>query len=131
MANITLSSDMQKTWIFDLDGTLVEHNGYLKYGEDVLLDGVKEFFDTIPEGDMIVILSARSSAYGAQTVEFLRKNGIRYNLIIFDAPKGERILVNDKKPDGLKCAYAINVDRNDFGNVWSELGDKRGESENK
>ena len=32
--------DIEKTWIFDLDGTLVVHNGY-KNGVDELLSGVK------------------------------------------------------------------------------------------
>ena len=36
--------DIEKTWIFDLDGTLVVHNGY-KNGVDELLPGVKEFYE--------------------------------------------------------------------------------------
>ena len=35
--------DIEKTLIFDLDGTLVVHNGY-KNGVDELLSGVKEFY---------------------------------------------------------------------------------------
>ena len=35
--------DIEKTWIFDLDGTLVVHNGY-KGGMDTLLPGVKDFY---------------------------------------------------------------------------------------
>ena len=27
-------------------------------------------------------------------------------------PMGERILINDNKPSGLKCAYAITPERN-------------------
>ena len=51
-------SPLGHTWIMDLDGTLVKHNGY-KEGGDVLLPGVKEFIDSLPEGDMIVIITAR------------------------------------------------------------------------
>ena len=40
-------STLPKTWIIDVDGTLVKHNGYLIDGEDTILDGVKEFFDKI------------------------------------------------------------------------------------
>ena len=36
--------DIEKTWIFDLDGTLVVHNGY-KNGVDELLPGVKKFYE--------------------------------------------------------------------------------------
>ena len=32
-------STLPKTWILDLDGTLVKHNGYKMDGEDSLLKG--------------------------------------------------------------------------------------------
>ena len=129
MASLNLST-MHKTWIFDLDGTLVEHNGYLKYGRDVLLSGVKEFFDDLPSNDMVVILSARSSQYRELTLDFLAQEGIRFDYIIFDAPKGERILINDCKPDGLKCAYSVNLERNIFAGIDYECNDM-GEVNNK
>lgn len=110
-------SNLNKTWIFDLDGTLVKHNGYLLDGADCLLDGVKSFLDQIPKDDYIVILSARSSMYKTQTEEFLQKEGIRYNIILFDIPLGERILVNDKKPSGLKTAYSFNIERDEGINI--------------
>ena len=31
---------------------------------------------------------------------------------LFEMPMGERILINDNKPSGLKCAYAITPERN-------------------
>ena len=34
-------STLPKTWIFDLDGTILKHNGYKIDGEDTLLPGVK------------------------------------------------------------------------------------------
>ena len=45
-----------------------------------------------------------------QSVCFL-ENQIRYNKIIYDMPNGERILMNDIKPSGLKTAYSYNLDR--------------------
>lgn len=103
-------SDLNKTWLFDLDGTLVKHNGY-KYGGDQLLPGVKEFFEQIPQNDAIIILTARSSEFRTITENFLFKNNIRFDNIIFDLPVGERILYNDQKPSGLKTAYAYNLKR--------------------
>ena len=44
--------DIEKTWIFDLDGTLVVHNGY-KNGVDELLSGVKEFYEKVKASDDI------------------------------------------------------------------------------
>ncbi len=74
-------SGLKKTWIFDLDGTLVKHNGYLIDG-DVLLDGVKDFFDkNIDIEDYVLILTARKDLYREETEKFLLKNNIRYDKI--------------------------------------------------
>lgn len=107
-------STLPKTWIFDLDGTLVKHNGYLKEGKDVLLDGVKEFLSEIPAEDKIIILTAREKKYEKMTRDFLERNQIRYDMILFHMPAGERILVNDRKPSGLSMAVAVDMDRDVF-----------------
>ena len=103
-------SPLGHTWIMDLDGTLVKHNGY-KEGGDVLLPGVKEFINTLPEGDMIIIITARKQEYRDITERFLKNTGIRYDYIIFEAPYGERIVINDKKPSGLPVSVAVNIER--------------------
>lgn len=95
------------TWIFDIDGTLVKHNGYMMPEGDTLLDGVAEFLASIPEKDMIILITARPSFCREQTEKFLAEKNIRYDHIIFDAPVGERIIVNDSKPDGTVMAHAI------------------------
>jgi len=100
-----------KTWFIDLDGTLVIHNGY-QNGGDLLLDGVEDFFKSLPKEDFVIITTARKKEFKKKTIKFLKKNNIRYNQIIFGLPTGERILINDKKPDGTKTAYSINVNRN-------------------
>ena len=45
--NLVLST-LPHTWIFDIDGTLVKHNGYMTPEGDTLLDGVAEFLASIP-----------------------------------------------------------------------------------
>lgn len=107
-------STLPKTWIFDLDGTLVKHNGYLTDGKDVLLDGVKEYFAEIPDEDRIIIITARTKEYEKMTLDCLKQNRIRYDIILFDMPVGERILVNDRKPSGISMAVAVDIDRNIF-----------------
>ena len=52
-------SPMPKTWILDLDGTLVVHNGPYMLGKDEFLPGAREFLDNIPRRDMIILLTAR------------------------------------------------------------------------
>lgn len=116
MEKIILSS-LPHTWIFDIDGTLLKHNGYMTEEGDSLLDGVAEFFASIPAEDMIIFLTARPSEYREITEKFLIEKNIRYDHIIFDVPVGERILVNDTKPSGLKTAYAIERTRDH----WDKL----------
>lgn len=113
-------SSLPKTWIIDLDGTILKHNGY-KNGKDELLKGVKEFFDIIPNEDTIIILTSRETKYTDQTINFLKQNKIRYDHIIFNIPFGERILINDKKESGLITAYAINKERNSPFDIKFEI----------
>ena len=111
MTTLTLSP-LGHTWILDLDGIIVKHNGHKIDGYDTLLDGAAEFLCSIPDGDMIVIITSRTLDYKEQTERFLTEKHIRYNQIIFEAPYGERIVVNDRKPSGLNMAVAINLERN-------------------
>lgn len=104
-------SPLAHTWIIDFDGTLVEHNGY-KTGEDKFLPGAKEFLLSIPKNDYILIMTAREKEARKKTEKFLKLHNIRYNKILFEMPMGERILINDDKPSGLKCAYAVSPKRN-------------------
>jgi len=103
------------TWLIDLDGTIVKHNGYKIDGEDSLLEGAKAFLESIPEGDKIIFLTSREEKYREQTESFLKRYDIRYDAVLFELPFGERILLNDKKESGLETAIAVNKDRNSRG----------------
>ncbi len=106
-------SPLNKTWILDIDGTLVKHNGYKIDGHDTLLDGVKEFFETLNPNDNVVMLTARKEEYLEDLKAFLKENNLRYDYLLTDMPMGERILVNDRKPSGLDMAFAINKNRDE------------------
>lgn len=107
-------STLAKTWIFDLDGTLVKHNGYKIDGYDTLLDGVLEYLECIPTEDRIIIFTSRTEEFRELTLDFLKKNNVRYDKILFDMPMGERIVVNDRKPSGIDMAISLNLDRDRF-----------------
>ena len=107
-------SPMPKTWILDLDGTLLVHDGPYILGKDEFLPGAREFLDSIPRRDMIIFLTARSDYEKPHTMRFLKENNVRYDHIIFNAGEGERIMINDMKPDGLVTAYAVNTVRDRF-----------------
>lgn len=104
-------SPLTHTWILDIDGTIVKHNGYIIDGVDTLLPNAREFVSSIPESDMIIFITSRKLQYREATLEFLQKNNIRYDHIIFEAPYGERILLNDRKPSELAMSLALNIDR--------------------
>ena len=107
-------SPMPKTWILDLDGTLLVHDGPYIFGKDEFLPGAREFLESIPRRDMIILLTARSDYEKPHTMRFLKENNVRYDHIIFNAGEGERIMINDMKPDGMVTAYAVNTVRDRF-----------------
>ena len=114
MADELVLSTLPKTWVFDLDGTLLKHNGYKLDGIDTILPGVLAYLQTIPPEDRIVIFTSRTEEYKQQTLDFLEENKIRFDEILFNMPMGERILVNDRKPSGLDMSIAINLGRDQF-----------------
>lgn len=117
-------SPLSKTWILDIDGTLVKHNGYKIDGYDTLLDGVKEFFKKLSSDDKVVLLTARKEEYLPALKDFLAKNNIRYDVLLTDMPMGERILVNDRKPSGLDMAFSVNKDRDKALNITYKINEE-------
>jgi len=103
-------SNLPHTWLIDLDGTIVKHNGY-KNGDDELLPGIREFWEKIPPADYIVVLSARDKGQKDEALRFFRRHGLRVDEILFGLPTGERVILNDCKPGGLLTAVAVNVGR--------------------
>jgi ribonucleotide monophosphatase NagD (HAD superfamily) len=100
-------SQLNKTWIIDIDGTILKHNGHLD-GKEEILEGVKEFFEMIDKCDKVIFISSRQEQYKERLEKFLKESDIKYDTIICGVPFGERILINDKKSSGLKTAFAIN-----------------------
>jgi hypothetical protein len=103
-------SPLGHTWVIDLDGTVLRHNGYMD-GRDQLLPGVADFWAAIPPDDYILLLTARTEDHRAATLGFLRAHGLRFNQALFGLPVGERVLINDAKPSGMITALAVNVVR--------------------
>jgi len=110
-------SKLRKTWLIDIDGTIVKHNGYKENGEDQLLEGIDHLFSNISSNDTVIMLTARKRCYKEQTENFLKSNNIRFDYVIYDLPHGERILINDRKASGLKTAFAVNGIRDEALNL--------------
>lgn len=124
MSEKIIVSALPKTWILDLDGTIVKHNGYKLDGHDTLLPGAKEFLANIHPDDMVIFVTSRTEEYRELTQIFLDEQGIRYDHIIFDAPYGERILVNDRKPSGLRMAVAVGTERDKASDIVFEVDEE-------
>ena len=75
-------SPMQKTWILDLDGTLLVHDGPYIMGKDEFLPGARQFLDSIPKGLCKTILLFPQVAFG-----FLLDTSWMYKPILFHQTK--------------------------------------------
>ena len=113
MNNELVISSLNHTWLIDIDGTIVKHNGYKLDGFDTVLPGVVEFWNSIPKEDTVILLTSRDGKYKNITESFLNENGLWFTSIIYNLPFGERIIINDKKPSGLKMSVAIDLKRDE------------------
>ena len=121
---IIILSNLPHTWLIDIDGTILKHNGYILDGVDSVLPKVVEFFRSLPPKDVVILLTSRNIAYKEMTECFLKKNNIRFNMIIYGLPFGERIVINDSKPSGMCTSVACSIDRDQF-NVKIEIDSSR------
>jgi mannose-6-phosphate isomerase len=112
-----------KTIFCDIDGTILKHSGDIIKNykdEPIVLENV---IDTIRYWDKnnfkIVLTTGRKESTREYTEKQLKDLGIIYDELIMGLPNGDRIIINDKKPNGLRnTAYAINVVRNKgFNNI--------------
>ena len=106
-----------KTIFCDIDGTLLTHFGNINeniHNDPVILNNVVE---TIHQWEKlnykIILTTGRKECLRKITEEQLLKLGIVYDSLIMGITNGDRILINDKKVNGIKnTAFAINIVRN-------------------
>lgn len=106
-----------KTIICDIDGTLVKHLPPSESSKESatieIIDGtIKKLMDWDIKGYNIILLTGRRKSMRSVTEKQLKNLGIFYDELIMGVGGGDRILINDKKPDGKETAFAINLDRN-------------------
>jgi hypothetical protein len=111
------------TLFLDIDGTLLYHTGNYEWQvhgtpKNVvpiwLLNGVREFIEKYALLNYkIIITTGRKESDREKTVQLLSDHHIQYDMLIMGLPRGPRIVVNDKKPDGTEdMAIAISPERN-------------------
>lgn len=107
-----------KTIFCDIDGTLWEHVGppsvQIKNKVNKLLPNTLEALDNWDKlGYKIILTTGRKESMRKITEKQLEDTGIIYDKLIMGIGGGDRILINDRKPNGDRnTAYAINVIRN-------------------
>ena len=109
--------DRPKTIFCDIDGTLVEHFLPSVSGAPAhkmkILEGTREKIEEWNfKGYYIVLTTGRKECSREYTAKQLAEVGIFYDQLIMGISGGERVLINDKKPDGSNAASCINIDRN-------------------
>ena len=105
-----------KTIFCDIDGTLLPHRGDILQNT-MPTDALPNVADTIRSWDRanhrIILTTGRKESTRAQTEHQLQASGIVYDDLIMGLPNGDRIVINDKKTNGVRnTAYAINLPRN-------------------
>ena len=109
---------MKKTIFLDIDGCIFRHKGNLStqiLQTPELLPGVVEKLNEWEaEGHKIILVTGRKESMRKLTEDQLLKHGIFYDQLIMGLNRGERILINDRKPDNdMRVASAIELERND------------------
>jgi hydroxymethylpyrimidine pyrophosphatase-like HAD family hydrolase len=110
---------MRKLIICDIDGCLFKHTGPLvkmakKKKKAELIEGAAEkTLEWERKGYTIILTTGRRSCHKKFTKWQLRKAGIYYDKLIMNVGTGQRILINDLKPDNNNLmAIAFNIKRN-------------------
>jgi phosphoglycolate phosphatase-like HAD superfamily hydrolase len=106
-----------KTLFIDIDGTLLHHHGYPNKQTvmpTLILPGVIEKFgEWNTKGYYIILVTGRRESERAATIKQLEEAGIVYDVLITGVSRGERVIINDTKPDSdWLTARAICVKRN-------------------
>jgi len=106
-----------KTLFIDIDGTLLFHwgepNAQTKYPTTILSGVLKKFAEWNMKGYYIILVTGRRESERAATIKQLENVGIVYDMLITGIGHGDRVIINDLKPDSeYPTAIAITVERN-------------------
>lgn len=110
--------DLPKTIVCDIDGCILRHFGNLSdiiINSPEILEGVKQKFDEWDKkAYKIILLTGRRENLRKITERQLHSFGLFWDELIMGATRGQRILINDLKPNSdQETALAINLKRNE------------------
>ena len=106
-----------KTIICDIDGVLLIHKnkGLSEQLNSKPLDGtIKKINEWDVKGYNIILITGRRESQRQKTEKQLYNFGIFYDKLIMGVGGGDRVIINDRKPNSDRnTAYAINLNRNE------------------
>ena len=112
-----LKMSKPKTIICDIDGVLLRHKneGLSEQLNSELLDGtIKKITEWDSNGYNIILITGRRESMRKNTEIQLGSLGIFYDQLVMGVGGGDRIIINDRKPNSDRdTAYAINLNRNE------------------
>ncbi len=111
-------SPRPKTIILDIDGCILRHYGdmcrQITRKSTLLPDVKNQFTDWDRKGYCIILLTGRRESIRSETEKQLTSLGLFWDQLVMGATGGQRILINDLKPnDETPTAVAINIPRNE------------------
>ena len=108
-----------KTIICDIDGVLLHHHdsglSHQLTGNPKPIEGtIDKLTEWDSKGYNIILITGRRESHREHTENWLRVMGIYYDTLIMGVGGGDRVIINDRKPNSERdTAYAINLNRNE------------------
>lgn len=107
-----------KTVFCDIDGCIFEHHcaGISAISiHQRPLPGIQQAFDTwCDNGYTIILTTGRPESLRDITDQQIRNSGLYYHHLIMGLPRGQRVIINDMKPNSTtETAACVNIERNE------------------
>lgn len=83
-----------------------------EYELQILPDTLEKLIEWDRKGYGIILVTGRRESSRSATKKQLARAGIFYDQLIMGLGGGKRIIINDRKPDGLDACESISIDRN-------------------
>ena len=107
----------QKTILCDIDGTLVKHTDPTltanpDYELELLPGTLEKLIEWDRKGYRIILVTGRRESSRTATEKQLSRLGIFYDQLVMGLGGGKRIIINDRKPNGVDACDSVSIDRN-------------------
>lgn len=107
---------LPKTIFCDIDGVLLPHRGDILIQHELKLETLPGAHEALRDWDRkgyrIILVTGRRESTRKATEAQLSAAGIIYDILIMGIGGGERVVINDRKPDGALTTFEVCLPRN-------------------